>query len=73
LNHEGLAEAERLWHDAGMPKPKPQSKKLTGKNPTDPMVLARSVVEAAIREPLINPAETKSVSKPQPKKPNKRR
>jgi hypothetical protein len=35
-----------------MPKPNSQPKKLPGKNPTDPMVLARSVIEAAIGEPL---------------------
>jgi len=35
-----------------MPKPKSKKQKLPGKNPTDPMWLARSVVEAAIGEPL---------------------
>jgi hypothetical protein len=33
-----------------MPKPKSKSIKLLGKNSTDPMVLARSIVEAAIGE-----------------------
>jgi hypothetical protein len=42
------------------PKQKPQPKKLPGKNPTDPMVLARSVVESAIGEPLI-PRKKRSV------------
>jgi hypothetical protein len=31
-----------------MPKPKAKKKKLPVKNPSDPMKLARSVVEAAI-------------------------
>jgi hypothetical protein len=35
-----------------MPKPNPQPKKLPGKNRTEPMVLARSDVEAATGEPL---------------------
>jgi hypothetical protein len=35
-----------------MPKPKAKKKKLPAKNPSDPMKLARSVVEAAIGEPL---------------------
>jgi hypothetical protein len=44
-----------------MPKPNPQPKKLPGKNPTEPMMLARSVVEDATGECL-------SVAK-RPKKP----
>jgi hypothetical protein len=34
-----------------MPKPKPK-KKRPARNPTDPNLLARSVIEAAIGEPL---------------------
>ncbi len=34
------------------PKQTPQSRKLPGKNPEDPMWLAKSVVEAAIGETL---------------------
>jgi len=43
-----------------MPQKKPKQK-LPGKNPTDPMLLARSVVEAAIGGPLT------------PKKPRKKK
>lgn len=35
-----------------MPKPNAKQKKLPAKNPSDPMKLARSVVEPAIGEPL---------------------
>jgi len=44
-------------------------KKKTSKNPTDPILLARAVVEAAIKEPLTppktNPKKNKSKSKKQ--------
>ena len=47
-----LAKGARLWHDSAMRKPKAKKQKLPAKNPSDPMKLARSVVEAAIGEPL---------------------
>lgn len=52
MKSKGLAKGARLWHDEPMPKPKAKKKKLPAKNPSDPMKLARSVVEAAIGEPL---------------------
>jgi hypothetical protein len=48
----------------GVPKPKGKpKKKLLGKNPTDPNLLARSVIEAAIGEPLTikKPGKKKTV------------
>ena len=47
-----------------MPKSKTQPKKLPGKNPTDPMQLARSVVEAAIGEPLTPNKKRKITTRP---------
>jgi len=41
-----------VWHHIDMPKPKAKKQKLPSKNPSDPMKLARLVVEAAIGEPL---------------------
>ena len=62
---EGLAKGERLWHDKPMPKPKAKKKKLPAKNTSDPIKLARSVVEAAIGEPLTsNPKRTKKKGRP---------
>ena len=56
----------------GMPKPKGKpKKKLLGKNPTDPNILARSVVEAAIGEPLL-PKKKKSKQSPRLSLPRKR-
>lgn len=40
-----------MWHDVIMPKPLKKDEK----NPTDPNLLARSVIEAAIGEPLYKP------------------
>ncbi|CUS34456.1 hypothetical protein COMA2_170015 [Candidatus Nitrospira nitrificans] len=53
LNPERLAKGQKLWHDEAMLQPKrkatmkpvPKEKKLPSKNPSDPMKLARSVVE----------------------------
>jgi hypothetical protein len=44
--------AKKQARIGSMPKPNSQPKKLPGKNTTDPMWLAKSVVEAARREPL---------------------
>lgn len=56
MKREPLAKSQRLWHHAGMPKSKAKPAKATTKkpkkNPTDPLTLALSVVEAAIGEPL---------------------
>lgn len=41
-----------------MPKPK---KKRPVKNPTDPNLLARSVIEAAIGEPLTNKSKRNAI------------
>jgi hypothetical protein len=45
-----------------MSKPKAKKKKLS-RNPTDPNLLARSVIEAAIGEPLSPKPVKKSVEK----------
>jgi hypothetical protein len=55
--------AKKRARDGRMPKQKPQPKKLPGKNPTDPMWLAKSVVEAAIGEPLTPKKSSKKKSK----------
>jgi len=66
LKCEPLAKSQRLWHHASMPKSKAKPAKATTKkpkkNPTDPLALALSVVEAAIGEPL-------TPKKPRKKKP----
>jgi hypothetical protein len=41
----------------------PKTKKTVKKNPTDPNLLARSVVEAAIGEPLIQKRKPKAAKK----------
>jgi hypothetical protein len=46
-----------------MSKPKAKKKKLPAKNPSDPMKLARSVVEAAIGEPLTSKTRKKRARK----------
>jgi hypothetical protein len=43
--------------------PKPTAKKKPKKNPTDPNLLARSVVEAAIGEPLTPDRKQKPAKK----------
>lgn len=56
------------------PKPKAKARpkrKLPGKNPTDPMVLARSVVEAATGESFGTPKKPKYTSVRKAKKPKR--
>lgn len=56
MNRWLLENSYPLWHHASMTKPKAKTKKPAAKkpkrNPADPLALARSVVEAAIGEPL---------------------
>jgi hypothetical protein len=53
---------QRRAHEGSLPKEKPQSKKLPGKNHAEPMWLARRVVEAAIVEPLTPKSSKKKSS-----------
>jgi hypothetical protein len=48
----GADSVEVIWHDGFMPKKKKKAQPPPKKNPTDPILLARSVLEAAIGEPL---------------------
>ena len=58
-NGKKLAAAmKRINKPKGTPK-----KRLPGKNPTDPIVIPRSVVEAAIGEPLTHPKPKKKTRK----------
>jgi hypothetical protein len=59
-----MTSGKEVWHDSDMPK------KL--KNPTDPNLLARSVIEAAIGEPLLPGKPSKKAPKSRPSRHKKR-
>jgi hypothetical protein len=48
-----------VWHHVAMPKPKTKKQKLPARNPSDPILLARAVMEAAIGEPFTPPKKNK--------------
>jgi hypothetical protein len=61
--HGRKQSAKKRVREGTLPRQQPLPKKLPGKNPTNPMWLAKSVVDAAIGGPLPQP---RKVNKPTP-------